>query len=134
MPARQDTDGAQKGLRGCHYRQGHTRRPVLPSRLRRQPPWEIVSSALSSGQAFQEALSQDDELLSHGKTDFFAEDIVAALCDLLQQPPVDGHQYPKSRPAVLVNERNQLLARIVVFARTVSLSGKDQAQAGRIGC
>src|SRR5580698_462745 len=81
---RRDRAGAQTVSRESRYWQGRNRRRARPIRL--QPPLfgGFARGARSSGQALQEALNQNRELLAHGQADLGAENVVITLRNLFQ--------------------------------------------------
>src|SRR4029077_13469643 len=86
----QDRNAVRRGLTGIRCRRGKSRRAVPPNHLRTRLHGESVSKAQSSGQAFEETLSQNDELRSRAKRNFAAEYVILAAFDLVQESAIDG--------------------------------------------
>src|SRR6266852_9056644 len=130
------------------------RPPVPQGRLQPRPRWhasqvavvvalawnsvwesipDLISPSASSGQALDEAFAQNTQLLPDCKADFAAEDVVLAFGNFLQQPAVDGYQYPERGLAVFGDVGNQFFARQVKRAGAIGFETEQRAKARRIG-
>ena len=93
---------------------------------------EFVPETGSSGQAFQEALGQNAELLTYGQADLAAEHVVFAQRNFIQQAPIDVNQHPKGRLAVFFDQRDQFFASSIILARAVGFHCQKRAKQHRI--
>src|SRR5947207_3335882 len=99
---RQDKDAARKVLRGNRYRKGHKQRQARPVRLQQSPLWAGLDSRPSED-SLQKALAQNSQLFPDAETDLTSENIVVQPHDLLEQAPINRHQYPQRWLAVFIN-------------------------------
>ena len=69
------------------------------------------------------------QLLARRQPHALAEDVVVPRYDLLHQPAIDLHQRPQRRLAVVIDQRNQFLRRLVILQRALAFHLQHRLQA-----
>src|SRR5258708_7600114 len=88
-----------------------------------------LSGRMGSGDALQEASSENAQFVADGESYLVAEDVVLALGDFFQELAVNVYQHPQGGLAVFRDVGNQLVAGQIEFAGTVGFERQQRAEA-----
>src|SRR5258706_2463465 len=88
-----------------------------------------LSGRMGSGDALQEASSEDAQFFADGESYLAAEDVVLAFGDFFEQLAVNVYQHPQGGLAVFRDVGDELLAGQVEFAGPVGFERQQRTEA-----